>query len=143
MFGHKSFLMLGGDSPADIKSLTEGGYEIANCRWGFKQGTEASGKATTAVHSGVIEVVLSQIPPAQVIEWALDSRKYTDGVVVTLDADNMPVEKVIFQNSTCSYFKIDYLQTGNSYLAVKLEITAERLVVGDGEITFDNKWIYD
>jgi hypothetical protein len=29
MFGHRSFLMLGGGGiPADIKSLTEGGYEI-------------------------------------------------------------------------------------------------------------------
>jgi hypothetical protein len=30
MFGHRSFLMLGGGSPADIRSLTKGGYELAN-----------------------------------------------------------------------------------------------------------------
>jgi hypothetical protein len=143
MFGHKSFLMLGDESSADIGDLTKGGYEIANHRWGFKQGTGTNGKATTAVRSGVIEAVLSQIPPAPILEWVLNSRKYTDGMVVTLDANNMPVEKVIFQHATCTYFKIDYLQTGNSYLAVKLEITAERLIVGDGEITFDNKWVYD
>jgi hypothetical protein len=143
MFGYKNFLMLGGDSPADIKSLTEGGYELANCRWGYKQGTDANGKATTAVHSGVIDVVLTQIPPTPVIEWALESRKYMDGMLVMLDANNMPVEKLIFQNATCTYFKIDYLQSGNSYLAVKLEITAEKLIVGDGEIIFTNNWVYD
>jgi hypothetical protein len=143
MFGHKSFLMLGGESPTDIGSLTKGGYEIANYRWGFKQGTDTNGKATTAVHSGVIEVVLSQIPLEPILKWVLDSRKYTDGMVVTLDANNMPVEKVIFQHATCTYFKIDYLQTGNSYLAVKMEITAEHLSTCDGEITFDNKWVCD
>jgi hypothetical protein len=33
MFGHKSFLMLGDESSADIGDLTKGGYEIANHRW--------------------------------------------------------------------------------------------------------------
>jgi hypothetical protein len=135
--------MLGGNSPADISSLIEGGYELTNCRWGFKQGTDANGKVTTTVHSGVIDAVLSQIPTTPVMEWALDSRKYTDGMIVTLDADNMPVEKLIFQNATCTYFKIDYLQTGSAYPAIKPEITAERLISGDGEVIFTNNRIYD
>jgi hypothetical protein len=29
MFGHRSFLVLGGGSPADIVSLIKGGYEIS------------------------------------------------------------------------------------------------------------------
>ena len=38
MHGHRSFLILGGDSPADILSLTEGGYEISNYTYSFEQG---------------------------------------------------------------------------------------------------------
>jgi hypothetical protein len=144
MFGHRSFLMIGGNSPADIKSLISEGYEILDLRFGFKQGIGANGKATTAVHSDVINVVLSQLPSKQIIEWALNSRKYTDGMIVTLDANNVPLEKIIFQNATCTHLKIDFLQTGTSYLTVKMEIAAERLNVGSsGDITFTNNWIYD
>ena len=143
MFGHRSFLILGGDSPADIKSLIKGGYEMANCRFGFKQGIDAKGKATTSVQSGVIDLVLFQVPPKPIVEWALDSRKYLDGMIVLLDAENVPVEKTIFENATCTYFKIDYQEAGTSYLAIKMEITAERLHVADGEISFKNNWIYD
>jgi hypothetical protein len=142
MFGNRSFLMLGGDSPADIKSLTEGGYEIANCRFGFDQGVDANGKATTSVHGGTIEVALPQLPGDELIGWALDSRKYVDGVIVMLDADNIPVEKVVFRNAACTNFNIDYTQADDSYVTVKLEISAEELTVGSG-ITFTNEWIHN
>ena len=49
MHGHRSFLILGSDdSPADIMSLTEGGYEIANYSFTLQQGVDdRKGKATT------------------------------------------------------------------------------------------------
>jgi hypothetical protein len=142
MFGHRSFLMIGRDSPADIGSLIEGGYEIAHSRFGFTQGVDANGKVTTAVYSGMIEVALIQLPPKPIIEWALDSRKYMDGVIVLLDADNIPVEKVIFKNAACTGFKIDYTQSDDSYVTTKLKITAEELIVG-GDVIFTNQWIQD
>ena len=142
MFGHRNFLIIGSDSPADIKSLIEGGYELAHCRFGFKQGIDANGKATTSVYSGVIEVALSQIPPKPVLEWALDSRKYVEGIIITLDADNIPLEKVFFKNAACTGFNIDYTQASKSYLTTKLKISAEQLIVGS-DVTFSNKWIQD
>ncbi|MDR0573735.1 MAG: hypothetical protein LBG96_06855 [Tannerella sp.] len=49
--GHRSFLMLGGGSPADIISrLTERGHEIAHYSFSFQQGVDANGKATTRVY---------------------------------------------------------------------------------------------
>ncbi|MDR0698384.1 MAG: hypothetical protein LBG28_04055 [Tannerella sp.] len=56
MFGHRSFLVIGGDGPADIRSLESGGYEMAHCNFGLKQGVGTNGKVTTAVHSGVIDL---------------------------------------------------------------------------------------
>jgi hypothetical protein len=142
MFGHRSFLMLGGNSPADIKSLTEGGYEVLDCNFDFHQGIDRKGKATTRVYSGTIQVKLSQLPRNDMIEWALDSRKYTDGVIIMLEADNLPVEKFIFKNATCISFDIDYTLKGDSYTCTTLVIQSEKLVVGDG-IEFENEWVYD
>jgi hypothetical protein len=142
MFGHRSFLIIGGGSPADIKSLTEGGYEILDCDFDFHQDIDRNGKATTRVYSGTFNIKLSQLPIKEHIEWALDSRKYSDGMIVMLDADNIPIEKTLFKNATCIQFGIDYTLSGDSYICTKMIIHAEKVVVGNG-IEFENEWIYD
>jgi hypothetical protein len=134
--------MMGGDSPADIKSLINGGYEILDCNFEFHQGIDRKGKATTRVYSGTLQVKLSQLPRNDMMEWALNSRKYSDGVIIMLDAENTPVEKIIFTHATCISFGVDYTLKGDSYTCTKLVIQAEKLVVGDG-IEFENEWVYD
>ena len=134
--------MLGGDAPADIKSLTERGYEIMHCRFGFRQGIDSNGKATTSVRGGMVEVALSRIPPDTIIEWALNSRKYIDAAIIILDADNVPVEKIFLNHAACTEFEMECTRSDNSYITVKLRITAEHMTVA-GDITLTNNWIYD
>jgi hypothetical protein len=138
MFGHRSFLVIGGGA-ADIVSLIKGGYEVLDCHFAFAQGIDERGKATTRVYGGTIYVTLSQLPPKPVIEWALQSRKYNDGVIVMLDAENVPLEKIIFQNAACVGMDLNYTQKGDSYSATKLTIQAETIIVGSG-IEFMNEW---
>jgi len=141
MFGHRAFFIIG-DSPADIKSLISNGYEVLDCSFAFRQGIDRFGKATTRVHSGTLDVKLSELPKKDLIEWALDSRKYMDGRIVLLEADNIPQEKVLFENATCINFGIDYTLKGDSYTCTKLVIQSEKMIVGDG-IEFENEWVYD
>ena len=139
MFSHRSFLMLGSLDSADIISLTKGGYEVSSFGFAFQQGIDPKGKATTRVYSGTLHVTLSQLSPKLITEWALNSRKYSDGVIVMLDDENIPIEKIIFQHATCVSFEINYSQKGKQYVNTKLIIQAEGLIVGDG-ITFSNEW---
>jgi hypothetical protein len=139
MFGHKSYLVVGGDGAADIVSLIKGGYEILDCHFSFEQGIDDSGKATTGVYGGTIHITLSQLPPQPIIEWGLQSRKYNDGMVVVLDAENMPLEKILFQNAACIRIELDYTQRGESYATTKIIVQAEIITVGDG-IEFMNEW---
>jgi len=141
MFGNQSFLVIGGGA-ADIMSLVNGGYEISDCSFAFEQGVDERGKATTRVYSGAFHITLSRLPDNTLIEWALNSRKYCNGFIVVLDANNIPVEKFIFMNAACVDFSIDYTQQGDNYTTTKLVIQAERIVVGDG-IEFENEWKYD
>lgn len=138
MFGHRSFLVLGGGA-ADIVSLVKGGLEILTYDFVFQQGIDQKGKATTKVYGGSIDLTLSQLPPTNIIAWGLNSRKYENGVIIMLDANNIPIEKIIFQNAACVNFEVKYVQKGDSYAATKLSIQAEKLIVGNG-IDFDNEW---
>ncbi|GHV52092.1 hypothetical protein FACS1894181_14880 [Bacteroidia bacterium] len=59
--------MIGGGA-ADIKSLTNGGYEILDCNFEFQQGIDDKGKATTRVYGGTINLTISQLPSKDIIE---------------------------------------------------------------------------
>lgn len=140
MFGHRSFLMLGSGGAADILSLIKGGYEVIDCEYSFNQGVNDKGKATTKVHGGTMKITLSQLPPQPIIEWGMQSRNYQDGVIVVLDAENIPLEKIFFKQAACVDMEVDYTQTGDSYTSTKLILQAAKLIVGDG-IDFENEWI--
>lgn len=138
MFGHRSFLVLGGEA-SDIVSLVNGGLEILECNFSFQQGVDDKGKATTRVLGGTISIILSQLPPAEIVEWALNSRKYKDGTIIMLDEENMPVEKIAFEQAACVHFDLNYMQKGDSYASTSLIIQASRLIVGNG-VDFLNEW---
>lgn len=140
MFGCRSFLLLGGGGAADIKSLVSGGYEILDCSFSFQQGVDNTGKATTKVHGGAMQIAIPQLPPKDVIEWALESRKYMDGTIVILNAENIPLEKIEFKQAACVSMEVDYTATGNSYASTKLVVQAAQLIVGEG-VDFENEWI--
>lgn len=141
MFTHRSFLMLGPGAGSDIVSLIKGGYEIANCNLTFEQGFDAKGKAQTRVMGGTIHVSLPMLPPIDIIEWGLQGRSYKDGMIVILDNENIPVQKIIFSNTACIRMDVDYTQKGESYTTTTLILQAEKITVGNG-VNFENEWIY-
>ena len=141
MYGHRSFLVIGNNAAADIVSLIKGGTEILSYRLSFQQGFDKRGKASTRVYGGTINITLSQLPPQNVIEWGMRSRKYENGVVVLVDGENLPVEKIIFQNAACVEFEINYTESGDSYASTKITIQAEKLIVGNG-VDFSNEWSF-
>lgn len=138
MYGNRSFLILGGDDAADIKTLTEGGYEIANYKFAFQQGVDAKGKATTRVHGGLIRILFTQLPPDEIIQWQMNSRMRKDGIVVLVDYDNIPIEKILFKNAICSEMEFNYVLEGESYCRTRVAIQAECITIGG--ITINNEW---
>lgn len=143
MYSHRSILKFGSpDAATDLSRLLKDGYDILTCRFSIQQGTGQNGKITTRVFVSAIEVNLSQFPTIELLEWGLQSRRYIDGVIVVLNEENIPVEKIIFKNAACTKFEIDYVHSGKSYLSTKLALQAEELIVG-GDVRITNEWIYD
>jgi len=139
MFGHRSFLILG-DSAADIVSLIKGGFETSNCRYSLQQGVDGKGRAATRVYGGTIHVVLPQLPPEDILQWAMQSRKYHDGMIVLVDHENVPLQKTYFKNAACIGFEVEYTFQGTSYSTTSIVIQAESLVLGSG-IPFESEWV--
>ncbi|MDR1582840.1 MAG: type VI secretion system needle protein Hcp [Prevotellaceae bacterium] len=138
MFGHRSFLMLGSDTPADIRSLISGGYEALQVNYAFSQGVDRKGKVQTRVWGGQIKLTLPMLPPDEIMEWALSFRSYKDGVVVLCEADNLPVEKLAFTNAACVHLKVNYTNMGTGYVNTHLVIVAEELNLGN--LKYESEW---
>lgn len=142
MFGNRSFLMLGSAGGTNILDLMKGGLEIMDYNFSIYQGIDDKGKATTRTAAGSINLTISQLPNEEIIEWALNSRKYLDGCIVLLDGDNSPVEKIVFKNAACVNFDITYAVKGTGYAATRLSIQAEAINMGDGDDNdFSNEWV--
>ena len=140
MFGHKAYLKIGDFTGTDFMSLIKSGYELESFDFGFQQGVDDTGKASTEVYGGTLALTLPMLPPKPIIEWGLDSHKYQKGVIVTLNDENAPVEKIFFENAACIDLSIDYTQKGESNTVTSVTLQAESLRFGDG-LDFDSDWV--
>jgi len=139
MHGHRSFLVIGDNNNVDIMNLQRNGFEISDCNFSFRQGIDRSGKATTRVHGGIINITISQLPTNAILDWGIQSRKYLDGAIIVLDNENIPVEKTLFNHAACVALQISYTDRGKGYAMTNMVLNAEQLIVGSG-IEFNNEW---
>jgi hypothetical protein len=140
MFGYKSFLRIGVLSDTSIAGLYRNSYELEDCHFSFSQGVNNDGKAQTDVRGGTMYLTLVNFPTNEILQWMLKSEKFEDGAVVICDADNTPLEKIIFKHATCVALEINYVQAGKTYINTKLTIQAEKVNIGD--FALDNRWDY-
>jgi len=138
MFGHKCFLKLGPLQDSSIMGLYKDSYELEKCNYSFSQGINSDGKAQTDVRGGSVFLTIPGIPPVDIIEWAISSRKYHDGVIVLCDDNEMPLEKVNFTYAACIGMDISYSQKGKGYIATKLTLQTRKMAVGTIEL--NNRW---
>ncbi len=139
MFNHKAYLKLGSTEGTDFLSLAKGAYELANFEFSFSQGIDEKGKPATEVQGGNIQVTIPNLPTKELIEWMLDTRKSKDGVIVMLDNENIPTQKITFENGLCVGMNSSFSKRGKSFPSLNLVIRVERITLDNG-IDFDNFW---
>lgn len=139
MFNHKAYLKLGSTSGTDFMSLIKGAYELANFEFSFSQGIDEKGKPATEVQGGNIRITIPNLPTKELIEWMLDTRKSKDGVIVMLDNENIPTQKIIFEHGYCVGMNSTFTKKGNSFSSLNMVIRVERITLDNG-IDFDNFW---
>lgn len=139
MFNHKAYLKLGSTEGTDFMSLAKGAYELANFEFSFGQGVDIKGQPATEVQGGIIQVTIPNLPSNELIEWMLNSRKTKNGIIVMLDNENIPTQKIVFENAYCVGMNSSYIRQGKSFCSLDLTIAAERVALNSG-VDFDNFW---
>lgn len=68
MFSHKCYLIIGEFTGFNFETLVKSGYELADCEYFFQQGIDNSGKASTEVFAGTINLTLQTLPTQTIID---------------------------------------------------------------------------
>lgn len=138
MFGHKSFLRIGTLSDSSILGLYKDSYELESCSFSFSQGVDTNGSPQTEVRGGTLYLTYSGLPQEDMLRWMLNSTNYENGVIVTCDDNNEPLEKIHFEQAACVGLEIEYIQKGKAYLQTKITLQARKIKVG--ETILENRW---
>ena len=139
MFGHKTFLKIGKLSDSSISGLYRDSYEVDSCNYSFSQGTDHNGQPQTDVRGGNIAMTYGNIPPQELIQWMLSTGKLENGAIVICDSNDMPLEKIHFEDAACIGLEVEYSQNGQMYISTKIVLQARKLTIGDINLT--NRWI--
>ena len=138
MYGYKVFLKIGELNDGSLMGLFKEAYELENCTYGFSQGFDHVGKPQDDTMGSAINITYSGIPPKEIVEWALDTRKYYDGVIVICDQNEQPLEKLKFEQAACVNMSIGYSKEGGSLFSTQLVLQAFSLEAGMQFLT--NRW---
>ncbi|MDR2145207.1 MAG: type VI secretion system needle protein Hcp [Tannerella sp.] len=138
MFGHKTFLRIGQLTDGSLQGLYRESYELESCEYSFSQGYDHKGQPQSDTLGGAIHITYPGLPPQEILEWALNHRKYHDGVIVICDQNEQPLEKIGFEKAALVKLKIDYSQKGKGLFSTKIVLQAFSLQVGVHFLT--NKW---
>ena len=141
MTGNRWFLRLGELHDGSIAGLITSGFELMNCSYSFYQMVDDRGKSQTNVRIAGLDLVYDGLPSNEVIDWGVSSRRYYSGVLVLVDANDMPQEKIFFEDGACIQFRISYISDGNSYVSTTLRISP-RVVKIDGDV-LSQPWTLD
>lgn len=139
MFGYKSFLRIGLTKDSGITELYQESYELLECSYGFNQGIDENGKAQTDVRGGTIQLTYGNLPSNEMLDWMLNSHKYQDGAIIICDNNDLPLEKIYFEQAACTGLDVEYIQQGKSYILTKMVLEVRKIRVG--EIMFENRWL--
>ncbi len=138
MFGHKCFLRIGQLEDSSASGLYRDSYELLSCEYGFAQGADCNGKAQSEVFGGTINAVYPNVPPPEIVDWMLKSGKLENGAIVICDANDLPLEKVYFEDGVCTGMKVGYHQSGNGYVSTNIQIDVRKISVGS--VSIEKRW---
>ena len=134
MHGHRWFLRLGGLTNSSLAGLIQDANELIHCSYSLSQGTDYKGKPQTGIRVGDITLTYDGLPSNDIIKWAMKSTLLYDGVLVLCDANDIPVDKVYFEDAVCVSMRIIYVGEGKSPIITQIQIQPRKLVIGEEDI---------
>lgn len=114
-------------------AMTEG-FPVSECDYELGKETLPGGEITSSLKSGIIRLVIPQLPSSTVLAWMFQSHRQMNGTLVTYNLHQEVVEKISFTQARPIQLRFHYGSNGVSNATTLLTIMAQTLIIGDHEL---------
>jgi len=130
------FLVIG-DEVVDILNPTDKWHKVFDFHYAINNLEDESGKVTSHIENGVVQVTLSSFAPKEIKEWALTPGKSQDCTILVFDEKDKLLDKTILKQAVCVNLQTDFNKEREIQVLSKFDLRPKKLVVADG-IEFEN-----
>lgn len=105
-------------------------YTILECRYGFSQNTDSTGKPQGMPDGGDLFIRIESKADADLLTWMLDHNQTKDGKIIYFRRDAMSkLQELSFKKAYCIRFSEYFNANGSEPLQIELILSAQSIEI--------------
>ncbi|HYV92787.1 MAG TPA: type VI secretion system tube protein TssD [Chitinophagales bacterium] len=114
-------------------------YRVLKCTYAVHQDVDATGRPSSEVRGGQIEVEVEATSDTSLANWAIAMYKVEDGKITFYRRDNeQKMLELSFKQGYCVDYKAEFDFIGEIPMIEKIRISAQEINIGS--VGFSNEW---
>lgn len=114
-------------------------YRVFHCSYSLHQDTDATGRPSSEVRGGTIQLEVESTGDSSLTAWMMDAFKKKDGKITFLQRDSdQKMKEITFKEGYCVAYTETFANMGENPMSENIVISAKTLNSGGAE--FENSW---
>ncbi|HKR05899.1 MAG TPA: type VI secretion system tube protein TssD [Bacteroidia bacterium] len=114
-------------------------YRVLHCSYTMSQDTDKTGRPSSAVRAGTLQLEVESTGDSALTEWAFDAFKEQDGkVTFTQRNSDQKMKELTFKNGYIVNYSEAFANQGENPMTEHFTITSKDIKIGNAE--YKNDW---
>lgn len=115
-------------------------YRVVNCSYSLNQFVDDTGRPSSTVRAGTIDLVVESTDDTTLFEWMCDSYMRKDGKITFNKRDeDAKMKELEFKEAYMVHYSESFSEGGVGSMQESFSLSAHSIKMGNGEI--ENEWV--
>ena len=115
-------------------------YRVVYCNYSLKQFVDDTGRPSSTVRAGTIDIIVESTDDTTLFEWMCDSYMRKDGKITFNKRDeDAKMKELEFKEAYMVSYKESFDNAGTGAMQEKFSLSAHSIKLGNGE--HENEWV--
>jgi len=115
-------------------------YRVVYCNYSLKQFVDDTGRPSSTVRAGTIDITVESTDDTTLFEWMCDSYMRKDGKITFNKRDeDAKMKELEFKEAYMVSYKESFDNAGTGAMQEKFSLSAHSIKMGNGE--HENEWV--
>lgn len=115
-------------------------YRVVYCNYSLKQFVDDTGRPSSTVRAGTIDIIVESTDDTTLFEWMCDSYMRKDGKITFNKRDeDAKMKELEFKEAYMVSYKESFDNAGTGAMQEKFSLSAHSIKMGNGE--HENGWV--